>query len=301
MRAPLIAPFIASMAALLALFAVPVATAQAQTAGGPLKVVAAENFYGGIAARIGGAHVSVSNVIANPDQDPHSFEATPGQVRQVADAKVVILNGGHYDEWMEKLLKASPRKDRITVSAARVVKAKHGGNPHLWYAPATMPAVAKAIAEALSKADAAHAADYAANLDKVLADLERVTQRVGQLREKHKGKPVTATEPVFGLMAQALGLTMRNEKFQLALMNESEPSARDIGAFENDLKTGKVKVLIYNSQVSEKLSDRLVKIAKESKVPVVAVTETQPADKSFVDWMLGQLDALDKALDTPGA
>jgi zinc/manganese transport system substrate-binding protein len=288
--------------ALLALLlAPPLATAQAQTASGPLKVVAAENFYGSIAAQIGGAHVSVSNIIANPDQDPHAFEATPGQARQVADAKVVIFNGGHYDEWMEKLLKATPRKDRIAVNAAKVVNARHGGNPHLWYAPATMPAVAKAIAAAFTKADAAHTADYAANLDKTLADLARITQRVGQLRDKHKGKPVTATEPVFGLMAQALGLTMRNEKFQLALMNESEPSARDIAALETDLKTGKVKVLIYNSQVSEKLSERLVKIAKESKVPVVGVTETQPGDKSFTDWMLGQLDALDKALDTPGA
>lgn len=288
-------------AAFVALLALPFAAAQAQTTGGSLKVVAAENFYGGIAAQIGGAHVSVSNIIANPDQDPHAFEATPGQVRQVADAKVVIFNGGHYDEWMEKLLKASPRKDRITVSAAKEVKAKHGGNPHLWYAPATMPAVAKAIAAALTKADAAHAADYAANLDKTLADLERVTRRVGQLRDKHKGKPVAATEPVFGLMADALGLTMRNEKFQMALMNESEPSARDIAAFETDLKTRKVKVLLYNSQVSEKLAQRLVDIAKDSNIPVVGVTETQPADKTFVDWMLGQLDALDKALDTPGA
>jgi zinc/manganese transport system substrate-binding protein len=289
------------VAAFVALLALPLATAQAQTAGGPLKVVAAENFYGGIAARIGGAHVSVSNIIANPDQDPHSFEATPGQVRMVADAKVAIFNGAHYDEWMEKLLKASPRKDRVTVEAAKIVKAKHGGNPHLWYAPATMPAVARAMAATFSKADPAHAADYGANLNKVLADLERVTQRAGQLRDKHKGKPVTATEPVFGLMAEALGLTMRNEKFQMALMNESEPSARDIAAFETDLKTRKVKVLLYNSQVSEKLAQRLVDIAKENKIPVVGVTETQPADKNFVDWMLSQLDALDKALSEPGA
>ena len=292
---------IVQFAALFALIAAHLAPAQAQTATGPLNVVASANFYGNIAAQIGGAHVAVTNIISSPDQDPHAFEATPSQVRQVADAKVVIFNGGHYDEWMEKLLKASPRKDRITVSAAKVVGARHGGNPHLWYAPATMPAVAKAIAAALSKADAAHAADYAANLDKTLADLARITQQVGKLRDKHKGKPVTATEPVFGLMAQALGLTMRNEKFQLALMNESEPSARDIAALETDLKTGKVKVLIYNTQVSEKLSERLVKIAKDSKVPVVGVSETMPAGTTFVDWMLGQLDALDKALETPGA
>lgn len=295
----------ASLATALALvtllLAAPQSAGPARAADGPLPVVAAENFYGGIAARIGGAHVSVSSIISNPDQDPHAFEATPGQVRQIADARVVVFNGGHYDEWMEKLLKASPRPDRIAVNAAMVVNAKHGGNPHLWYAPATMPAVAKAIAAAFSKADASHAADYAANLGKVLADLERVTQRVAQLRDKHKGKPVTATEPVFGLMAEALGLTMRNEKFQLALMNESEPSARDIAAFESDLKARKVRVLIYNAQVTEKLAQRLVDIAKANKIAVVGVTETQPADKPFVDWMLGQLDTLDKALSEPSS
>ena len=72
---------------------------------------------------------------------------------------------------------------------------------------------------------------------------------------------MTATEPVFGPMAEALGLTMRNQRFQLAMMNDTEPSARDVAAFERDLKERKVKVLIYNSQVSEKLTERLRDIA----------------------------------------
>lgn len=268
---------------------------QAQDTG-KIAVVAAQNFYGDIARQIGGDRVSVNSIIANPDQDPHLFEVTPGQVREIADAQIVVLTGGHYDEWMEKLLKAAPRPKRIVVNAAKITNAAHGGNPHLWYAPATMPAVAKALAAAFTKADGAHAADYAANLDKTLAQLERISKRVAELREKYKGTPVTATEPVFGLMAQALGLTMRNEKFQLALMNETEPSAKDIAAFEGDLKARKVKVLIYNKQVSEKLAQQLVTIAQESKVAVVGVTETLPPNTTFVDWMLGQLDALDKAL-----
>ena len=116
------------------------------------------------------------------------------------------------------------------------------------------------------------------------------------MRAKYKGAPVTATEPVFGLMAEAIGLTMRNQSFQLAMMNDTEPSARDIAAFENDLKGRKVKVLIYNNQVSEKLTERLRDIAAKAKVPTVGVTETMPAGVHFQDWVLGELDALDKAL-----
>jgi zinc/manganese transport system substrate-binding protein len=269
--------------------------------GGRIAVVAAQNFYGDIARQIGGDRVTVVSIMSNPDQDPHLFETSPGVARQIADARVVIINGADYDPWMDKLMAAAPRPGRAVINAAKLVNAKPGDNPHLWYAPATMPAVAQAIAAALSQADAADATGYAERLARTLDDLERITQRATQLRVKHAGKPITATEPVFGPMAEALGLTMRNQSFQLAMMNDTEPSARDVAAVEDDLKNHKVKALVYNRQVSEKLTERLLAIARKAKIPVVAVTETQPADVSFKDWMLGQLDALDKALSGPNS
>jgi zinc/manganese transport system substrate-binding protein len=110
---------------------------------------------------------------------------------------------------------------------------------------------------------------------------------------------VTATEPVFGYMATALGFKMRNERFQLAVMNNTEPSASDVAAFENDLKAHRVKLLIYNSQATDPVADRMVKIAKASNVPVVGATETEPAGKSYQGWMLSELDAVNQALPMP--
>jgi zinc/manganese transport system substrate-binding protein len=264
-------------------------TAPARGAESQIAVVAAENFYGDIARQIGGDRISVTSIMTNPDQDPHLFETTPGIVRQLAGAQ------------MEKLLAAAPRPGRAVIGAAQLVGRNPGDNPHLWYDPATMPAVANALAAALTKADSAHALDYAARLKTTLSGLARITQRVVQLKAKHGGAAVTATEPVFGPMAEALGLTMRNQRFQLAMMNDTEPSARDVAAFENDLKERKVKLLIYNSQVSEKLTERLRDIAIRAKVPVVGVTETMPANVSFQDWVLGELDAVDKALSGPNS
>src|SRR5664279_6053573 len=286
-----------AIATLAFVAALAVASSQAALpADGKLSVVAAENFYGDLARQVGGDRVEVVSILNNPDQDPHLFETTPGIVRQIANAQIVILNGANYDPWMDKLLAAAPRSNRTVITAAALVSAPAGGNPHLWYAPLTMPAVAAALADAFSKADGAHAADYAARLKTTLAGLDRVGQRVVQIKAKHHGAAVTATEPVFGLTADALGLTMRNQRFALAMMNDTEPSARDVAAFEDDLKNHKVKLLLYNSQVSEKLTLRLLDIARQAKVPVVGVTETQPANVSFQDWMLGQLEAVDKAL-----
>jgi zinc/manganese transport system substrate-binding protein len=266
-----------------------------------IAVVAAENFYGDITRQVGGDRVAVVSIMSNPAQDPHLFETTPATVRHIVKAQIVIINGANYDPWIEKLLSATPRAGRVVIAAAALTGRKAGDNPHLWYDPRTMPAVATAIADALTKADAAHASEYAARLKTTLAGLERVTARVAQLKAKHAGTAVTATEPVFGPMADALGLTMRNQRFQLAMMNDTEPSARDLAAFERDLRDRAVKVLIYNSQVSEKLTERLRDIAIKSKVPVVGVTETMPANTSFQDWVLGELDAIDKALSGPSS
>jgi len=266
-----------------------------------IAVVAAENFYGDIARQVGGDRVAVVSIMSNPDQDPHLFETTPAVVRQLANAQVVILNGANYDPWMDKLLTVAPRSGRIVINAAEFNGRKPGDNPHVWYDPATMPAVATALADALAKVDSAHASDYATRLKVTLDSLARITQRVAQIKARHAGIAVTATEPVFGLMVDALGLTMRNQHFQLAMMNDTEPSARDVAALESDLKEHKVKALIYNSQVSEKLTERMRAIAGAAKVPVIAVTETMPANTSFQDWVLGELNAVDKALSGPNS
>ena len=287
------------IALLLAFASPPLAQDSAFAADGKLGVVAAENFYGDVARQIGGNGVDVVSIMNNPDQDPHLFETTPGVVRQIADARIVIVNGADYDPWMEKLLAAAPRPGRVVVNAAELMHRKSGENPHLWYDPATMPAVAKALAAAFAAADPAHKSDYDARLADFVASLKPLNAKIAAVRDKYAGSAVTASEPVFGYMANALNLKMRNEKFQLAIMNDTEPSARDVAAFEKDLKQQKVKVLFYNKQASSKIVQHLVELAKQAKVPVVGITETMPSGLSFQDWMLGQLNETEKALAGP--
>lgn len=260
------------------------------------KVVAAENFYGDVARQIGGDWFDVSSIMSSPDQDPHLFETTPAVARQLSEAQIVILNGANYDPWVDKLLAASPRAGRVAINVAELVGKKSGDNPHLWYDPGTMQALAQALANTMSEIDPAHAADYVARQRAFQSSLAPLNQKIAQMRTKYGGAAITATEPVFGSMAAALGLSMRNERFQLAVMNDTEPSARDVAAFENDLKTRQVKALIFNKQAITNLTKRMLDTAKRAGVPVVGVTETQPAGVNYQDWMLMQLDELLKAL-----
>ncbi|TCG07918.1 cation ABC transporter substrate-binding protein [Paraburkholderia steynii] len=261
-----------------------------------IPVVAAENFYGDVVQQLGGDRVDVTSILSNPDQDPHLFEASPKTARALQHASLVVYNGADYDPWMTKLLNVSKNDKRKTIVAAELIGKKSGDNPHLWYDPSTMPAVARAVSAALASADPAHKAAYDANLATFLDSLKPIADKVAALRSQYAHVSVTATEPVFGYMSDAIGLDMRNQRFQLAAMNDTEASASDIAAFERDLRERRVRALIYNSQATEALTKRMLKLAQQSHVPTVSVTETQPAGKNYQQWMLAQLNALGNAL-----
>jgi zinc/manganese transport system substrate-binding protein len=272
-----------------------------RAADGKIALVAAENFYGNVAQQIGGDRVSVVSILSNPDQDPHLFEVSPTIIRQVAAARIVVYNGADYDPWIEKLLEVTPTVGRVAIVAADLVNRKAGDNPHFWYDPATMPAVANVLTAALVAADPGHKGDYTARLKTFLASLEPLNEKIAALRGKYAGVAVTASEPIFGCMAEALKLQMRNERFQLAVMNNTEPSARDVAAFERDLKTHKVRVMFYNKQASNNVVQHLLDLARASNIPVVGVTETAPPGVSYQDWMLSELDETQRALAGPSS
>ena len=262
----------------------------------PIAVVAAENFYGDVAAQVGGPAVTVTSILSNPDQDPHLFEASASTARAIAAAQIVIYNGADYDPWMTKLLSASRASGRVTIEVAELVGKKPGDNPHLWYDPPTMPAVATALAAELATLDPGRRADYESRRDAFIASLKPIDDKIAALRRQYGSVSITATEPVAGYLADAIRLDMRNQRFQLAIMNDTEPGASEIVAFQKDLKARAVRALLYNSQSSGALTERMRALARQSGVPVVGVAETEPAGMRYQDWMLSALGALETAL-----
>jgi zinc/manganese transport system substrate-binding protein len=262
----------------------------------PVRIVAGENFYGDIASQIGGANVAVTSILSSPDDDPHLFEASASTAKALAEAKIVIVNGVDYDPWMEKLLSANSAPGRREIVVATLAHRKAGDNPHLWYNPATIKAVGNALSVDLAIVDPAHRDDYQKAGAAFAASLEPLEAKIGEMRKKYAGQPVAASEPVFGYMAELIGLKVHDEQFALAVMNNTEPSASQVAGFENDLKGHKVKVMLYNAQASEPAVQRLVQMARDQKIPVVGVSETEPAGANYQQWMANQIDALDHAL-----
>ncbi len=288
---------VSSMSAIpAAIMLVLAAVVMPRASAAPINIIAAENFYGDIAQQIGGADVAVASVLQNPEQDPHMFEAGAQVARGLTHASIVIYNGIGYDPWMPKLLAATPTSGRKVIVVADLIGAVNGANPHIWYQPGTMLALARNLEMVLAVEDPVHAQAYRQRLMRFETSLLPLTARVAALRARFAGTPVTATEPVFNYMFQALGMQVRNQQFQLAVMNGTEPGARDIAAFETDLHQQRVKLLVYNSQATSSLALYMLEMAKTAHIPVVGATETEPPGKDYQGWILDELEEVENAL-----
>ena len=286
-------------AAALAFVAACSGTSPSGSGGSVLRVVAAENFWGSIAAQIGGGHANVLSVVTDPNADPHLYPTNADDSRAIAMADVVIVNGAGYDTWAQKMIAAGGSSHRMVVDVADVVGRKQGDNPHFWYNPAWVTLVADRITAAF-KAASPTAAPYFDHQRAALdASLKPYRDRIAEIRQKFGGVQIGATESVFVYMASALGLDLiTSPQFMTAVAEGTEPPVSAVIQFENQVRQKQIKVLVYNVQTATATTTNVKRLAAAADVPVVGVSETlQPVSATFQEWQLSQLLALENALN----
>jgi zinc/manganese transport system substrate-binding protein len=278
----------------LIVISVPAITAPAAPA---IRVVAAENFYGSIAAQVGGERAAVTSILSDPNIDPHQYESSVADAKAVAAADCVIENGGGYDDWMDKLLSVSSRGQRVLLKGFDIAPNKLPDNEHVWYDVDNVQAIAQALAESFRRLDPANAGVYTTNLHAFTASLSAVRQKMAQIRDRWKGAPIGLTETIFLYQSNALGLVVITPReFQKAIAEGNDPPADTVVEAMSQVKGRKIKVLISNEQTISPVTTRLQDAARAAGIPVVLVTETMPSGSRYQDWMLGQLTALERAL-----
>jgi len=272
--------------------------------GAAVNVVASTDVYGGIAEQIAGAQagkaVRVTALISNPDADPHSYESNARSALAVKNADVVIENGGGYDDFVGALRDSTGTKatvlDAVSISGK---KAPAGGdlNEHVWYDFPTVIKVADDIAAALVAKDKHHAATYRANAVAFDRSVRALEATEATIKKAHAGAGVAITEPVPLYLLQACGLTNRTPaKFSESIENGTDVPVGVLQQTER-LFTGKrVALLAYNEQTTGAETEKMLTAAKANHVPVVPVTETLPAGKTYLTWMRSNLDAVEAAL-----
>jgi zinc/manganese transport system substrate-binding protein len=267
--------------------------------GGRVLAVGAENQYADVIQQVGGKYVLVNAILSNPNTDPHTFEASAAVGRELNQAQLVVQNGAGYDEFMNTIEDAVPSSARKVVVVQNLLGLPGSTpNPHLWYRPGTMAAVADAIAADLAAIQPAHAAYFRARAAAFTASLQAWDHAIAQFRAGDPGTPVATTEPVADYLLQALGAdNLTPWAFQAAVMNGTDPSAQDVAAERNLLTQHRVKALVYNQQVTDSLTESFISLARANGIPVVGVYETMPAPGyDYQSWMRAEVQALRAAV-----
>lgn len=262
-----------------------------------ITIVAAENFYGDIAKQVGGNHVSVTSILSDPNVDPHQYKSSVKDSLLVGTASIVIENGLGYNSWMDKLLAASPNRNRVVLVGSTIAGTKLPDNPHVWYDVHNVIMVAQAIDATLKKKDAADAASFDQNLQAFIQSATQIIQKMDEIKGKFAGTPVGLTEDIYLYQALPMGLNVLTPlEFQKAIAEGNDPPANTVVIANNQITQRLIKVLIYNEQTVTPITTNLQNAARQQHIPIVGVTETMPPGKTYQQWMLDQLSALEQAL-----
>jgi zinc/manganese transport system substrate-binding protein len=275
------------------------ASSGGSSSNGVINAVGAENEYANVIEQIGGRYVKVTAIESNPNTDPHTFEASPNVAETVSAASLLVENGVGYDTYMEKIESASPNSSRKVINVQHLLGLPDSTpNPHLWYKRETMPAVAKALVSDLSALAPAHAAYFQKNAKKFEGSLQPWYAAVAKFKATYPNTPVATTEPVGDYMLEAAGTqNMTPFTLQAAIMNGTDPAPQNV-TLQNSLFTEhKVKVFVYNLQVTDSLTNSFRELALKEGIPVVGVYETMPVPSyDYQSWMLAEVQALEKAV-----
>ncbi len=275
-------------------------SASSAAPGGKIAVVAAENFWGSIAAQLGGSKVAETSIITNPETDPHSYEATAADARTIAGAQLFLQNGIGYDSsWATGLVSANPNSARTELTVGDALGLKAGDNPHQWYSHASVYKIIDAITADYKKIDPADASYF----DQQKTTFENSTlaeynQLETTIKSKYAGMPIGASESIVSPLADSLGLDMLTPYSFLKDISEgTDPTSADKATIDQQIRNKQIKVYVYNSQNSTPDIQAQVKLAQQEGIPVTTVTETlSPVGDSFQKWMISELRGLQTAL-----
>jgi zinc/manganese transport system substrate-binding protein len=271
----------------------------ASAPAGVIVAVGAENQYANVISQVGGSYVKVTAIESNPNTDPHAFEASPSVAEVVGAARLVVQNGVGYDTFMERIESASPSSQRKVIDVQKLLGLPASTpNPHLWYRPGTMAAVAQALAADLSVLQPAHASYFRAHAAAFERSLTPWYQALKRFAAEYPGTPVATTEPVGDYMLEAAGTkNLTPFGLQADIMNGVDPAPQDVTLQDDLFASHRVKVFVYNQQVTDSLTQSFLEAARSSGVPVVGVYETMPTPGyDYQSWMLAEVRALHEAL-----
>jgi zinc/manganese transport system substrate-binding protein len=222
-----------------------------------LNVVASFSIIGDFVRNVGGDRVSVTTLVG-ADSDAHVYAPTPADVKRVAEAKLVFVNGLGFEGWLSRLLKSAGGKAVVLTATSGIAPLKRGSqaDPHAWQSVANARIYVTNIRDALAAASPADAEAFKANASAYLAELDALDREVREAIAKvpESRRKVISTHDAFGYFAAAYGVEFIAP---LGVSTESEASARDVARIITQIRTAKIPAVFLENVTDPRLMGRI--------------------------------------------
>jgi zinc transport system substrate-binding protein len=251
-----------------------------------------------LAQQVGGEHVTVTTLVP-PAASPHTYEPTPAQVKEVAEADVLALIGLGFEFWAEDVIESAANPDLIVVYTSEgieVIQDEHEeheiGNPHVWLNPRNAMVQVRHLRDALIEADPAHQAEYEANTETYLAQLEALDEEIAAQVATWSHREFIAFHPSWAYFAQRYGLR------QAAVVERTpgrEPSPAELAEIIETARRIGAKAIFAEPQFSSKAAET---IAAESGAQVLFLNPLGGAEgpTSYLEMMRYNVAQMGKAM-----
>jgi zinc/manganese transport system substrate-binding protein len=264
-----------------------------------VNVVTSFSILGDFVKNVGGERVSVTTLVG-PDGDVHVYTPAPADAKQIADAKLLVINGLGLEGWLPRLLQSSGSKAPIIIATRSIAPLKLGSDadPHAWQSVANAKIYVTNIRDALGVADPADAEIFRANTQAYLAKLDALDREVGEAIGKIpvSRRKVISTHDAFGYFASAYGIEF---VAPLGVSTESEASARDIAGIITQIRTSKIPA-VFLENISDPRLIRQIAAETGARVGGTLYSDSLTGEKgdapTYIDMVRHNIRALTSAL-----
>jgi ABC-type Zn uptake system ZnuABC Zn-binding protein ZnuA len=268
--------------------------------------LASTTFLADIAQNVAGDRVHITSLLP-PGSDPHTFQATPSDIRKIAESTVVIVNGLDYDQFIKPMLE-NAGGTRLVITAsdgleARQAKEETGEtvtDPHMWMAPTRIIKYAENIRDGLTKTDPDGANVYKVNADAYISQLNEldtwITQQVARIPQERR--LLVTNHDSLGYFAESYGFTVIGTIVP-GVSSDASPSAQQIAALIDEIKSTGAPAVFLNRSDNTQLADQ---VAAEASIIVVTdlyIESLSPSDgpaATYIDMMKHNVSRIVEAL-----
>ena len=260
---------------------------------GPIKIVATTNVWGSVANLVAGDTATVSALIYNTTQDPHSFEASAQDQLDINNADIVIMNGGGYDDFVEKLVEADPTP-AILVNAYMAAGEDDGRNEHIWYDVDQVGDVAAVIGGAIETIDPSKSDQIWASVEEFKTQLTSRKDKLEAFKTANSCGKVFATEPLIDYLLEDAGCqNVTPAAYSEAIEEERDVPPAVMEECKKILAAG-VEFVAVNESVSSSQITELT--GSQMSLATFAFGELLPMDQDTGEYYGDYFELIDCAL-----